>query len=244
MDKNLNQYTKSDDLNGSRGTSEILRTREHEIQAAPGPNGAPSVVRQMIPAAEKQDSQLLDPFDPKNHKKPQDPRLNPGADPAVCASPNTIEARKPKKSWFIRIHPDPSYRIVLPLYTDDDAKRRDSSIYLFTPGLEIPPDLEGLVRDTLVAAAITSSGIYFFYILPVSDSTWYESALTVIQRATQEWVRVQPADGSYVIYAPIAALEEPRFPDVPFREWLERAFSKRLIKSLDDPLVKKLRGAR
>jgi hypothetical protein len=244
MDKNLEQNIKSDDSNGTRETSEILRTREQGIQSTPGPNGAPSVLRQRIPAAEENDSEVLDPFDPKNHKKPQDPRLNPGADPAVCALPNTIEARKPKKSWFIRIHPDPSYRTVLPLFTDDDAKRRDSNTYLFAPGLEIPPDLEGLVRDTFVAAATTSSGIFFLYVLPVSDSTWYESGLTVIQRAIEAWVRVQPAEGAYVIQAPIAMLEEPRFPEMPFRDWLERAFSKRLIKSLDDPLVKKLRGAR
>jgi hypothetical protein len=104
--------------------------------------------------------------------------------------------------------------------------------------------MEGLVRDTFVAAAITSAGICFLYILTVSDNSWYESGLTVIQHATEEWVRVYSTEGAYAFQRPIATLEEPRFPDIPFREWLERAFSKRLIKSLDDPLVKKLRGAR
>jgi hypothetical protein len=130
------------------------------------------------------------------------------------------------------------------LYIDDDSKRRTANTYLFAPGLEIPSDLDGLVRDTLVAAATTSSGIHFLYILPVSDSTWYESGVEVFQRATLEWVRVQPADGSYVMTPPVAVLAEPHFPDVPFREYLERAFGKRLITSLDDPLVKKLRGDR
>jgi DNA polymerase I len=235
MDKNLEQNTNSNDSIDTREASEILRVREQAIQSAPRPKGAPSVER--TPAAEEIYSQVLDPFDPKNHKKPQDPRLNPGADPAVCALPNVIEARKPKKSWFIRIHPDPAYRVVLPLYIDEDAKRRDSSTYLFDPGLEIPPDMEGLVRDTFVAAAITSAGICFLYILTVFDNSWYESGLTIIQHATEEWVRVYSAEGEYVFQRPIATLEEPRFPDAPFREWLERAFSKRLIKSLDDPLM-------
>jgi hypothetical protein len=191
-----------------------------------------------------QDLSDPDPFDPRNHKKPQDPRLNPGSDPAAHGLPANIEARKPKKPWFIRIHPDPAYRAVLPLYTDDDSKRREGNAYLFTPGLEIPPDLQDLVRDTLVAAAITSSGIPFLYTLNITDSTWYESGVEVFRLATDEWVRVTPADGCYVPKPPIAKLGEPNFPDVPFRNWLERAFSKRLIKSLDDPLVKKLRGIR
>jgi hypothetical protein len=127
---------------------------------------------------------------------------------------------------------------------DDDTKRRENNSYLFAPGLEIPADLESLVRDTLVAAAITNSGIHFLYPLSVTDSSWYESGVEVFRRATEEWIRVTPGEGCYQISFPIAKLEEPCFPDVPFREYLERAFSKRLIKSLDDPLIKKLRGIR
>src|ERR1700751_5320124 len=98
----------------------------------------------------------VDPFNPKNYRKVQDPRLNPGADPATSGLPNSIEARKPKKAWYFRIHSDPAYRATLPLYTDEDSKRRDDS-YLFAPGLEIPADLEDIVRDNIVAAAITNT---------------------------------------------------------------------------------------
>jgi hypothetical protein len=187
---------------------------------------------------------IIDPFDPENHRKSQDPRLNLGLDQHINSLPNTVEVRKPKKSWFIRIHPDPNYRAVLRLYTDDDSKRRENNSYLFAPGLEVPPELECLVRDTLVAAAITSSGVLFLYPLSVTESSWYEGGVEVFRRATEEWVRVTPGDGTYVITLPIAKLEEPHFPDVPFREYIERAFSKRLIKSLEDPLIKKLRGIR
>ena len=183
-----------------------------------------------------------DPFDPENYRKPQDPRLN--GETGTIGLPNTIEVRKPKKSWFIRIHPDARYRAVLPLYTDDDSKRRDNNSYLFVPELVTPPDLEGLVRDTLLAAAITSSGIHFLYSLTVTDSSWYESGVEALLRATKEWVRVLPSESCYEVISPIAELEEPHFPDVLFRDYLQHTFSKRLIKSLDDPIVKKLRGAR
>ena len=58
-----------------------------------------------------------------------------------------------------------------------------------------------------------------------------------------QWLRVTPGDGCYVSSLPIAELPEPRFPDAPLRDWLERAFSKRLITSIEHPVVKKLRGA-
>lgn len=186
--------------------------------------------------------EIDDLFDPARYRKPQDPRLNLGLEQSAGNLPNTIEARKPKKSWFIRVNPDPSYRVILPLYTDDDSKRREGNSYLFVPGLEIPPDLESLVRDTLVAAAITSAGISFLYTLAVTDSTWHDSGIEAIRLAMEGWVRITPSEGCYSVTSPIAVLPEPRFPDAPFRDYLERAFAKRLIKSLDDPLVKKLRG--
>ena len=203
-----------------------------------GTNGKRSDVLQFQSPAEK-----IDPFDPRNHKKPLDPRLNPGAGASTSGLPNSMYIGKPKKSWFIRFHPDPAYRAVLPLYTDDDAKRRDNNIYLFAPGLEVPADLEGLVSDTLVVAAIANTGVPFLYKLAVTDSSWYESGLELILRGTEEWLRVKSADGCYVTSPPIAKLDEPHFPVVPFRDWLERAFAKRVFKSLDDPRVKKLRGA-
>lgn len=233
--------------NGSVGSTETQNTGGAD-NGKPGetappistkPNGKdPEAARLPPPGGE------LDPFDPSNHKKPQDPRLNPGALAVNSGLPSTIYIGKPKKSWFIRFHPDPAYRVVLPLYTDDDAKRREGNDYLFAPGLEIPPDLEDLVRDTLVVAAITSSGVPFLYKLAVTDSSWYESGLELIVLVTEEWRRVTSGDGCYDTKPPIAKLDEPHFPKAPLRDWLERAFSKRIIKSLDDPLVKKLRGTR
>ena len=186
----------------------------------------------------------LDPFDPKNYRKPQDRRLNPNAESGSYL-PQTIEARRPKKSWFFRVHPSADYRVELPIYTDD-VKRRQDNVYLFSPGLKVPADIQDLVRDTLVAAAVTSEGVPFLYLLTVSDNSWYESGVDIIRLATEQWVRQTPdsAGGSYTITKPLADLGEPQFPDIPFRTYLERAFNKHVIFSLDDPLIKRLRGDR
>jgi hypothetical protein len=229
-----------EDYVGEGRTPEDVTTTSATPEMQPKPNGGTGELAQ--PATHGEFSVERDPFEPKNYRKPQDPRLNPDADPATSGLPNSIEVDKPRKSWFFRIHPDPGYRAVLPLYTDNDSKRRVA--YLFAPGLEIPPDLEDLVRDTIVAAAITSTRIHFLYTLTVSDSTWFESGLEVIRRATEEWIRVTPSDGCYVPHPPVAKLDEPHFPNVPFRDYLEAGFKKRLITSFDHPLVRKLLGAR
>ncbi len=83
-----------------------------------------------------------DPFDPKNYRKPQDRRLNPNADNGSYL-PQTIEARKPKKDWFFRVHSSADYRVELPIYTDD-VKRRQDNVYLFSPGLKVPADIQDL----------------------------------------------------------------------------------------------------
>jgi len=224
---------KEQNLAGSGSTD-----RQTDFPIVSNPNGQ---TQQVMPVRHEV-PEIDDPFNPARYRKPQDPRLSLGLEQSAGNLPNAIEARKPKKSWFIRVHPDPSYHVILPLYTDDDSKRREGNSYLFAPGLEIPLDLESLVRDTLVAAAITSTGISFLYTLAITDSTWHDSGMEAIRRAMERWVRITPSEGSYLVTFPIAALPEPRFPDVPFRDYLERAFAKRLIKSLDDPLVKKLRG--
>jgi len=203
-----------------------------------GRNSTVKIARTQAQSAE------IDPFDPQNFKKSQDPRLNPTDQQSSCGLPNTIMVGKPKKAWFVRFHADPNYRTVAPIYTDDDTNRRDENSYLFAPGLAIPADIECLVRDTLLVAAVTSAGIPFLYKLPVTDSPWYESGLELILGGMTQWLRITPRDGCYVSSLPIAELAEPRFPAAPFRDWLERAFSKRLITSIDHPVVKKLRGAR
>jgi hypothetical protein len=38
-------------------------------------------------------------------------------------------------------------------------------------------------------------------------------------RRTEEWLRVTAGDGCYITSPPIAKLDEPHFPDAPFRDW-------------------------
>jgi hypothetical protein len=209
-------------------------TRPEESASAPV-NG----VGKAVPEFKSESN--LDPFDPASYKRAADPRLSDYAN--AVGLPKIIEVRKPDPSWFVRLHQDPGYRGVFPMYFDRGAKRRENSAYLISPELPIPEDLEDLLRDTLLAVAVTSGGISFLYPLNISDSSWYESGLETFRRLTEEWGRVSAGTAGYVVTPPIATLPDPIFPDVPFREYLVGAFSKRLITSLDHPVVKKLRGA-
>lgn len=192
------------------------------------------------------DSGEINLFDPKNFRKPQDPRLLRGPEqPLLGGFPVVIEARKPRKEEFVRVHSNPAYQAVLPLLVPGQPKkRREDNLYFLHPNLAIPSDLEHFVHDHLVAAAITSEGVPFLYTLKCSDTEWYDSGVEAMRQATDHWVHVIPhqAESRYVTVRAIAELGEPRFPDLPLSVYFERAFSKHVIDSLEHPVVRKLRG--
>ena len=101
------------------------------------------------------------------------------------------------------------------------------------------------MKETLVAACVNDRGEPFLYSVNC-ESSWYESAVFIMKEAMTSW-QSQTADktcGEYTSHAAIAELPEPMWPRVEFRTYLERAFRKHLIQSLDQPIVKQMRGAR
>jgi len=182
----------------------------------------------------------LDPFDPASYSRPEDDRLKPTGE----SLPAAIHCGRPLAAWFFRIHPDPAYRCMVRVFCDR-TKSRNGANYLWSPNLPIPDDIDALIRPTLVAAAVTDQQISFLYMV-AETSSWYESACTIMKEAMLEW-RKQAADkeaGEYVGSPAISDLGEPKFPDVPFRVYLERAFRRHLITTLEDPVVRRIRGVR
>jgi hypothetical protein len=62
--------------------------------------------------------------------------------------------------------------------------------------------------------------------------------------ATGKWVRVAAnmSLGAYDVFEATADLPAPDWQDVPFQQLLSVAFKERFIKSLDHPVLRKLRG--
>jgi hypothetical protein len=156
----------------------------------------------------------------------------------------TVPVRKPHKQEFVRVHPDPDYRLTPAAIIE---LREDREIYLVTA------EMASVIPDELAPAtlytAITRQGTVFLW--PVrqpgldgKSNEWHRSAAEAAERAMQRWVRVMAnmSLGAYEVFEATGSLSEPSWPDLPFEQLLEVAFRERIVDRPDHPLIERLRG--
>jgi hypothetical protein len=182
-----------------------------------------------------------DPFDPSSLRLTGDLSAAMGVRKALL----TVPVRKPDKSWFVRTHPDESYR----LQTAVIELKEDRETYLVTQNLWPELAAESTFSPRALFIGINRQGVVFLWPvrLPGSDGKlddWSRSALEAADMARSAWVRVTAnmGLGAYDVYEATAPLPDPEWPDTPFRELLRVAFRGRLIDSLEHPVLLRLRG--
>jgi hypothetical protein len=182
-----------------------------------------------------------DPFDPASLRLSQDFAASMGVKKVLLSVP----VRKPDKSWFVRTHPDPGYR----LQTAVIELKEDRETYLVAPSLW--PDLaaESTFSPRALFTSTNRQGNLFLWPvrLPGADGKldeWSRTALEAAERAAGRWVRVAAnmALGAYDVFEAAGQLGEPDWPPATFAELLRVAFRDRFIDSLDHLVLRRLRG--
>jgi hypothetical protein len=181
-----------------------------------------------------------DPFDPEALRLAPDRAGGLGVKKALL----TVPVRRPAREWFIRVHPDPDYR----LQTAVIELKEDAETYLVERSLW--PELGGetTLTSKMLLTTINRQGTVFLWPvrLPGPDGRlddWSKSALAAAELAVSRWVRVQPdrsLQACSVLYAEMS--DEPVWPDVPFKALLRVAFKDRYIDSLQHLVLRQLRG--
>jgi hypothetical protein len=182
-----------------------------------------------------------DPFDPANL------RLDPGFAENVGVRKRliTVPVRKPNRHEFVRVHPDPSYRLspaaIIELKTENET-------YLLKRSLAdtLPNEFAAATLFT----TITRQGVLLLWPVKLpgidgKDNEWYRSAREAAQKAMSAWVRVaaNKSLGAYELVEAIGDLPEPEWPNTPFAEILRIAFGNYYVDDIDHPLIKRLHGA-
>ena len=156
----------------------------------------------------------------------------------------TVPVRKPDRQWFIRVHPDPAWR----LETAVLELKEERETYLVDPEMwsELPGDLVPKVLFT----AMNRQGVVFLWPvrLPGEDgrgNAWHRSALEAADLAMKGWVRIAAnmSLGAYEVFEATGELPEPEWPEKDFQSLLEIAFKDHFVRSLDHPVIRRLRGA-
>ena len=101
----------------------------------------------------------------------------------------TVPVRKPNRQWFVRVHPEESYRLETAIL----ELKEEKEIYLVDRGLWA--ELSGEIVPTALFTAITRQGVVFLWPVRLPDSSgrqweWHRSALEAAQEAMTSWVRV------------------------------------------------------
>jgi hypothetical protein len=154
----------------------------------------------------------------------------------------TVLVKKPGKRNFFRVHPDPAYR----LYNVPVIEGDDKELYLISSELELPEDVERYVSHVNLLTYISHKGKVAIWFYKNSSNSWSVSAGRVARRAEKEWVRMIPDFelGGYRVETAPTELRaiEPKWPSLSFDEIFTMAFESRQIVSLEDPIVRSLRG--
>jgi hypothetical protein len=188
---------------------------------------------------------MNEPQDPKN---PFDPaRLQLSQNFAEMAGVRklltTVPVRRTNKQDFIRVHPDPDYRLDTAVLELKDGRET----YLVDPALW--HELPGEIVPKVLCTTINRQGVLSIWPirLPGEDGRqdeWSRSALEAAQMAQSRWVRVAANMylGAYEIYEAVADLPEPDWPEKSFDDILKIAFKDRFINDSNHPVIRRLRG--
>lgn len=191
----------------------------------------------------------MDDSSKKNKKDPFDPaalRLDQSYADTVGVKKllTTVPVRKPNRQDFVRVHPDPEYRLT-PAATIE--VKDEGEVYLVTPN--IAPGLAGEFSTVTLFTTISRQGTLHLWPVKLPDpdgryNEWHRSAAEAAERAMSKWVRVTSSRslGAYELFEASGELPEPVWPEFSFQEILKIAFRDRIVDRPDHPLVQKLKG--
>jgi hypothetical protein len=156
-----------------------------------------------------------------------------------------VPVRKPDRQWFTRVRPEPDWWFTTATLTVKEERGSetyivDRALWEFLPG--------ELVPTRLIVGISRQNAVFVWPLrLPGSDGrsdAWSRSALSAAELAKTQWVRVAAnmTTGMYDVFTASADLPEPEWPDVSFQRVIELAFQDRFIRSVDHPVVRRLRG--
>jgi hypothetical protein len=181
-----------------------------------------------------------DPFDPARLRLSQDFESQVGVKKALI----TVPVRRPDRQWFVRVHPDDSWRLqtaVLEIKEDRESYLVDRALWCELPGEIVPK---------VLFTTISRQSVTFLWPvrLPGSDGrhdAWSRSLLEAARMAESSWIRVvaNMSLGAYEVYQATGDFPEPSWPDTSFQNLLKIAFKDRYVTSMDHPVVQRLRGA-
>jgi hypothetical protein len=208
----------------------------------PSSPNSDSVNRLESAPAEPPQTDPFDPFDPDNLRL--DPEyLKTGG---VKKLLTTVPVGKPNKQDFIRVHPDPDYRLCGVAIIE---LREERETYLVLSAYARQLEQQLFNRCNLYLATNRQKVLFLWPVkLPEPGgriSGWHSSGAEGAEKAMRQWIRVSAnmSLGAYEFFVAENPLADPEWPARPFRDLLEIGFKGRIIEGPEHLVIQRLRGA-
>lgn len=182
-----------------------------------------------------------DPFDPQTHLD------NTMDDVNVETVLTAVPVRKPKRTEFIRVNPDPAF-VVPRMFLLERDTGMDTESYLVTPPVQHLVSEE--LKQVRLYTTITKRGTVFLWPvkLPGDNNDHIrrisDTAIQCAEQAKTLWVKMHwDRDlGGYVMQRAKDDLGTPQWPNKSMRDLLELGFRNYLVDRPDHPVIRELAG--
>jgi hypothetical protein len=182
-----------------------------------------------------------DPLDINNLRMDQAELDRPAVKPVLLSIP----IRRPDRLEFIRVRAGEEFRVGPVPFIE---LRGPQEIYLVDPRFK--PELRPKEYWVgMIYLAITQYDKPFLWATKLQSptgktSSWYDSAQDCAEQAMREWLQVESDQdaGIYLPKRPVDEFPEPAWPEQSMQELIRLGFKRRIVDSLDHPVMKRLRG--
>ena len=188
-------------------------------------------------------AQEADPFDLKALREPQ-------SLVQVRKRRLSVPARKkPNRLDFVRTHPDPEYRVTLPIFRPGKSDSGGDEEMYFVHATVLGEMMSECRMHTIFTAVNLQGNVFLWCVpLPLDDgkepNTWLMTNRAAAELAMNRWVRVASdvGAGAYSVIEYEGPPIEPVWPQEPFLDLLKLAFKNRIIDHPEHPMILRLSG--
>ena len=154
-----------------------------------------------------------------------------------------VPVRRPDSQSWVYITSKSEMRANVPVL----ELKQQRETYLVRP--EVAACLDGETSHRMLVPYADREGGFFLWAVRFTDArgnpdSWSMSALRICTEYTDQWIKIKSkmSTGCYeVIKAPIE-IPPPEWPAGGLKFLVNRAFKNKIINSLDDPVIKRLKG--
>jgi hypothetical protein len=165
-----------------------------------------------------------------------------------------IAERKPNDQEWFRVHPDREMHQRVFIFTDKVSSEKGSILagktYLVLGSVAREPVIASRIREAVIYPVMTRQNALLVWVIvqaqPGKDWNDYpKSATMAAEIAMTQWILLQNIGGSYGYETwPVdgTQLPPPSWPKLTGKELLKKAFTGRVIDSVNHPIVQALTG--